>query len=94
MWGPGDGVDDKQQDDDGVVVVGYAFMAKKMDSMSKVGVRAFSTPPNGTHALGTEHFDLRLTYFYGSEREKKHLVRARLKFAFLSEEGCVRHKFQ
>lgn len=36
MWGAGDGVDDKQQDDGGVVVVGYAFMAKKMDSMSKV----------------------------------------------------------
>lgn len=46
VWGAGDGVDDKQQDDGGVVVVGYAFMAKKMDSMSKVGVRAYGTPHN------------------------------------------------
>ena len=44
MSGPGDGVDDNRQGDDGVVVVGYAFMPKKMDSMSKVSVRAYSTP--------------------------------------------------
>lgn len=36
---PGEGVEDKLRDDGDVVVVGYAFMAKKMDSMRKVRVR-------------------------------------------------------